>query len=879
MKTETCKVKHRANGNRHARRLLKVILHLSFFTFHFALFLFQPTPLVAAELPGPDEKTFQQVIRPLLQQHCLRCHGEKKQEADFRVDRLGPNILEEQTAESWHELINRVNSGEMPPKNEPQLSPTELNQLSDWVFRGLKRVTDAAQNSGGRVVIRRLNRQEYSNTIRDLVGIPFDAGEEFPSDPTAFGFDNVGSALSVSPLHMEKYVRAARKVIDRAIFTGEQPKRERWRIQSERRSKEDRGYYYENDAKYGNTGVYKTREEKADRGRKILWSLGGTCEHFPSDEFYHLRPVEKTRFNGETLRGIGFSYPVSAEYIIRVRAYGHYAKPDMAGYYLFGPPRLNVTSNGLPVLQCDVLATEDAPDVYETRFYTEALTTNIYIRNRTDYSGQVVQRDVGRIGRWSIDQPLPYLAVDWYEIDGPIYNQWPPKSHTRIFFESKNRSDESVYAREVLEAFASRAFRRPARADEVDRLVAGFQRARPNKATFEEAMKVPLIAVLCSPSFLFLDEPTAPAAGIANDETTQGAPDASAFGSRLLTDYELASRLSYFLWSSMPDNELIKLARDGKLREQGVIDQQVKRMLKDPRSAAFVDNFTGQWLGLRKLGDVVPDRGLFPRYGEHLEESMAGESRSFFAEILYNDLSVMNFVDSDFVMVNERLARFYEIDGVRGEHFRKVPLKPEHHRGGLLTQAAMLSMTSNGTRTSPVKRGVWILENVLGNPPSPPPPDAGEIPPPKVPGPRQATVRERLALHRSTPACAACHAKIDPLGFALENYDGSGFYRQKQSSRDHVVPHPQDPDVDASGELPDSRSFTGVEELKRILLKEEDKFLDCLSEKMLVYALGRGLDYSDRATVQQLRETIKANDYHLRGLITDIVKTSTFQTK
>jgi hypothetical protein len=487
--------------------------HRPQFMWCFSLFVFlhpffpHGSESIAAEIPGPDSTTFHNTIRPLLQKHCLRCHGDKKQEADFRVDTLGPDILQEKKAEIWHELINRVNSGEMPPRKEPRLSQDELTQLSDWVFSGLKRVTDSAQGSGGRVVIRRLNRQEYNNTIRDLVGVPFEAGADFPSDPAAYGFDNVGSALSVSPLHMTKYVLAARKVLDRAIVTGEQPKRERWRIQSERRSKKDRGYYYENDEKYGNTGVFKTREEKEDRGRRILWALGDTSEHFSSTEFYHLRPVEKTRFTGGTLKGFEFTYPNAGEYIIRVRAYGHYARPDMPGHYLFGPPRLNVTSHGLPVLQCDVPATEDAPKVYETRFYTEALTTNIYIRNRTDHSSQQVRRDVGRFGRWSIDQPIPFLAVDWYEIDGPVNDPWPPESHTRILFPSKNRENEDVYAREVLEAFTTRAFRRPASQEEVDRLVEGFKRARPNKESFEEAIKVPLIAVLCSPGFLFLCEP------------------------------------------------------------------------------------------------------------------------------------------------------------------------------------------------------------------------------------------------------------------------------------------------------------------------------------------------------------------------------------
>jgi hypothetical protein len=302
-------------------------------------------------------------------------------------------------------------------------------------------------------------------------------------------------------------------------------------------------------------------------------------------------------------------------------------------------------------------------------------------------------------------------------------------------------------------------------------------------------------------------------------------------------------------------------------------------MLKDPKSRALVENFTGQWLGLRNLGEVVPDDRLFPRYGEHLEESMAGEAKSFFAEILHHDLSVLNFIDSDFTMLNERLARFYEIKGVKGNHFRKVALKPEDHRGGLLTQASMLTITSNGTRTSPVKRGVWILENMLADPPPPPPPDAGEIPPPKVSGLGQLTVRQRLAVHRSVPACAACHAKIDPLGFALENYDASGLYRTKESSKNQLNPHPRDPDVNALGKLPDGNTFTGAKELKQLLLKDEDRFLDCLSEKLLIYALGRGLNYADRDTVRQLRQSLKSSNYQLRGLITDIVRTDAFQAK
>jgi mono/diheme cytochrome c family protein len=850
-----------ASGKRHLRFSLSVVATFICFAFHSAFCSLQNAATSAAELPDPDEKTFQETISPLLKQHCFRCHGEKTQEAKFRVDRLGPDMLADKTATLWHELINRVNAGEMPPKGQPGLSSAELTQLSGWVFGELKRVNNAANGPSGRVVIRRLNRQEYNNTIRDLVGVHFEAGDEFPADPSAYGFDNIGSALSISPLHMEKYLRAARKVIDRAIVTGQQPKRERWRIQAERRSKESRGYYYENDAMHGNTGVLPPR---ADRGRLILWSLGGGVPHFPSNEFQHLQPVAKTRFRGNVLQGLKFTYLHSGEYIVRVRAYGHYPDRKMSEHHVFGPPRLNVTSNGMRVFACDVTATEDAPQVYENRFYTEAMQTNLYVRNRYDVSLGLISRTLGtRLSSRSPEYPYPYLAVDWYEIDGPVYDQWPPESHTRILFPSEKRDDEPAYAREVLRAFAGRAFRRPASEVEVDRLVAAFEHVRPHKSSFEEAIKTPLIAVLCSPNFLFLAEDL---------------PDDQAVP-RPLGQYELASRLSYFLWSAPPDDELLLLAGRGKLHDSDVLDQQVDRLLKDPKSQAFVENFCGQWLGLRKLGEVPPDDKLYPRYGEHLEEAMAGEAKSFFAEIMHHDLSVMNFIASDFAMLNERIARFYEIPGVVADHFRRVAIKPEHHRGGLLTQASMLSLTSNGTRTSPVKRGVWILKNILGDPPPSPPPDAGEIPPPKTPGPRQASVRERLAIHRSVPACAACHAKIDPLGFALEHYDASGLYRVQESSRGQISPHPQDPAVDASGQLPDGRSFNGIAALQQILLQEEEKFLDCLSEKLLVYALGRGLNYADRATVIQLRQSLQKNDYHLRGLIKTIVKTQSFRTK
>lgn len=808
-----------------------------------------------AEPPAADGKTFAEVIRPLLHKHCVRCHGEKKQEANLRVDRLGGDIVKEKSGVVWQEIADRVSRGEMPPKKEPALSAEELTSLSHWIAREQQRSIAVSRQTGGKVVLRRLNRNEYRNTIHDLLGVNFDASLELPEDSSAHGFDNIGDALSISPLHLEKYLRAARKVIDLAIVTGEPPPRERWRFQAERRSKEDRGYYYANDIPQGN------RADHRERGRFIAWTLGdGTREH-RTPGFEHLAPSGEAEFRTQVLRAINFTYPHAGEYIVRVRAFGHYPGDRRPESHHFGPPRLSVTSNGVRVLTCDVEATREAPQVYEARYHTEAVRTTVFVRNRYDFSINQINKVLDkRLNDRAPDYPKPYLAVDWYEIDGPVYDSWPPPSHQRLLFPSKNRGQEEVYAREVLTQFARRAYRRPVASEEIDRLVAGFRRARPEKASFDEAIKVPLIAVLCSPDFLFLSEP--------HDQEKP----------RPLNDHELAVRLSYFLWSSMPDPELFRLAEAGRLTANGTLEEQVARMLKDSRSREFVRNFTGQWLGLRRLGRVVPVRNLFPLYDEHLQESLAGETQAFFGEVLDHDHSVRTFIEADFAMLNERVARFYDIPGVRGDYFRKVAVGPEHHRGGLLTQASILTITSNGTRTSPVKRGLWILESLLADPPPPPPPNAGEIPQP-VPGANKATVRERLAVHRTAPACAACHAKIDPLGFALEHYDASGHFRTQESSRGQIYPHPRDPRIDASGQLPDGRSFTDARELQTLLLQDEDRFLNCLCEKLMVYALGRGLDQADRATVDRLRLSLKRDGYQLRGLIANIVKTEAFRTK
>jgi hypothetical protein len=399
------------------------------------------------------------------------------------------------------------------------------------------------------------------------------------------------------------------------------------------------------------------------------------------------------------------------------------------------------------------------------------------------------------------------------------------------------------------------AYRRTVTPEEVEEKLKLFDAASGQSQSFIDAIQVPLAAVMVSPSFLYLVE-----------STPTGEP---------LNDFELASRLSFFLWSSMPDPELLRLAQQQTLRQPDVLRAQVDRMVKDGRIGAFVQNFAGQWLGLRDVGANPPAADLFRHYDRHLETSMVRESEAFFREILDHDLDVMNFVDSDFVVINERMARFYGIDGVRGDHFRRVSISPEIPRGGVMTHASILTTTSNGTRTSPVKRGTWILKNILGTDPGLPVANAGEIAP-KVPGIDKATVRKRLEIHRELPQCARCHDKIDPLGFALENFDASGFYRKQEGFGYQGRIERDDPVIDATSQLPDGTKIDGIHGLQRELLKKEELFLACLTSKMMTYALGRELTLADRPAVQQTVQLLQRSDRSLRSLIHTIVSSKSF---
>jgi hypothetical protein len=829
------------------------------------MLLLVSVPAVAATTTPPHP-------HPFLVEHCVGCHGPEKQKGDFRIDtQLSLAFTNRLTADRWKEVLNALNGHEMPPPKEPQPSPGSVAAFVDWLTQELTQAEIARRAT--EVTQRRLNRDEYNRTLRALLHIPFDAGQLLPADPPSGGFDNNGAGLTLSPLHLELYFSGARMALDRAMVSGPAPARIRWRF----------------DPEEGSQGMDRYRVARGDQ-KQILLNGG------------------RNRFtNGFTVMSIAgwdrnvdfrnFKVPVEGEYIIRLRAAA--VVPDRASFiesvrpvleknrdseiarnpkgrrwqeehftnllehlrtepmYDFGPPRVKVTQHlgGQPrvLRELDVDSPLDAPR--ELEFTARFTTKSAGLTFEYAYSIPKVLENHAWQGRDGVRRPE--LWIDWIEIEGPIDEGWPPPSHRAVLSaESEAIPEERARAAAVLREFMPRAWRRPVTDDEVASKLALYDRLRPAAADFPDALKGALTAVLTSSHFLYLVEPS--------------------MTSNRLDAWALASRLSYFLWSAPPDEALVASARSGGLTTDAGLVQQVDRMLADPRSEAFVRNFAGQWLGLRQVGANPPATDLYPHYDRHLELSIVGESEAFFAEILRGDLDVQNFLRSDFVVINERLARFYGIPGVRGDHFRRVALAPGQRRGGLATQGSILTITSNGTRTSPVKRGVWVLKTLLGQDPGLPVANVGEIAP-KVPGIDKATVRQRLQIHRELPACARCHDRIDPLGFALENFDASGAWRDREGHGYKGRIERNDPVIDASARLPDGTEVRGIEGLQEALMSREELFLRALSERLYTYALGRELGLSDAPRIRDAVTTLQRDGRTLRHLIRHVVLSDAFR--
>lgn len=828
----------------------------------------------------PDSNGYQKVVAPFLKRYCLKCHRKGTDDNEFRVDSSLENNFSNPAAKGkWGEIVNVLNGHEMPPDGERKPTATEVSKFVDWITGQMVKAELDSRDSA--IVLRRLNREEYQNTIRDLIGLDFDTSG-FPQDPPAGGFDNNGGALTLSPLHMELYLEAARKILDEALVESKAPPTLKWRIQPDSGDSDRNRVVYD-----GQRIIVNGGKNKVENGFKVI---------------HHANWDKK-------LNARDFRMPHAGNYIIRIRAAGkvperkavvasaklalqhrmdrqnrknprgakwtkqqferdlkHFQTDSM---YDYGFPRLKFTQHlgGQPkvLAELDIDAPLSQPQIYEFQGFFSTQKAGITVEYAYD-----VPRVLENFWMQTGDQfARPELYVDWIELEGPYYESWPPSSHKMIMGNTSNKPrDEYRAAKEIISRMMNRAYRRPPSKQEIEDKLRLFTKVRKEAPSFIGAIKVPLTAILVSPHFLYLAE--AP-----RITTTRSSSQST---SRKLNDYELASRLSYFLWSSMPDEELMKAANSGKLKRPSELTKQVDRMLADPKASALTKNFAGQWLGLREVGANPPAADLYPRYDRHLETSMIKESEAFFAEILRNDLNVMNLVKSDFVVINERLARFYGIPGVKGDDFRKVSVPFGVHRGGIVTQASVLTTTSNGTRTSPVKRGTWVMKNLLGIDPGLPVANVGDIAP-KVPGIDKATVRKRLEIHRELPQCARCHNKIDPLGFALENFNAAGEWRVQEGFGYKGRIGPNDPKIDASARVPDGTRFTGVDGLRDALMKQDALFLKCLSGKLFTYALGRELGIADNPTIDQAVTEMKKNQYTLRSLIKFVVLSEPFQSK
>jgi hypothetical protein len=746
--------------------------------------------LAEAVKPVAGVTTFEGDVRPVLEKYCFGCHGAEKQKADLSLESFKTDAEAQKDRAVWEKVLKNVQSRDMPPENKPQPSDVERALIAEWIDAKVFQV-DCSNPDPGRVTLRRLNRNEYNNTIRDLLGVDFHPADDFPSDDTGYGFDNIGDVLSVPPVLLEKYFAAAEKILDTAIV------------------------------------AYPDTNGPALKISPAACQITGPTAALSSAGI-------KLMLNNVLTTNVTFRK--GGDYIIKVRAWG-----DQCGDE---PPKMKLQLGDETLKVFDVPVRQSRAQVYEHRVRVSAgarLLTVAYINN---------YRHPEHPAPGTCDRNL---AIEEIEVVGPAGPQPLPESHSHIFNKSITApTDTNALARQIVSSFATRAYRRPLKGDEVDRLMSFYELAKGQKENFEASVKLALQAALVSPHFLFRGE-------------LQPEPDNP---NRVfpINEYALASRLSYFLWSSMPDERLFALAGKGKLR--GKLSGEVHRMLRDPKAQAFVENFVGQWLQLRNLNLVQPDPAVFPGFDEALRTAMHKETELLFASILREDRSVMEFLDADYTFLNGRLAQHYGLKGVKGDAFQKVKLKGDQ-RGGVLTHASVLTLTSHPTRTSPVKRGKWVLENILGTPPPPPPPDVPDL----KEGEHEelkGTLRQRMEQHRSNPTCASCHARMDPIGFGLENFDAVGAWR----NRDGELP------IDPTGTLVSGEEFRGAEDLKKILAAEKkEQFVRCLTDKMLTYALGRGLEYYDKCAVDKICKDVAKRDYKLSALVLGIVNSTPFQMR
>ncbi|MDF1810872.1 MAG: DUF1592 domain-containing protein [Verrucomicrobiales bacterium] len=764
----------------------------------------------------PPEK-----IWSFLENHCVDCHDGDDAEGQIDLFALDFDLRDEETTRRWVLIHDQIQSGEMPPKKKKR---PDAESTRDVLAR-LSNDLTTATSTRAETVLRRLNQNEYENTVRDLFSIDLEV-EGLPDDTSTDGFDTVGEGLAVSAEAIQAYLEVADQVIDAVFGPPKAPEYIR----------HETNLLDQVDWK-GNPQLEKQIGKmfrRTDDGLVIFQS--GYC---PTNlvNFARLRVPAGTYRGKFKVRAIQSDKPVT------LRIYGgdtivRRKENHLVGYF------------DVPPGEWTTIEFEDKLVEPGGTFLPKCYGTRDTRKDADTY-------------------PEPGIEIGDIVIEGPL-EKWPPPGRLKLLGDIDPANATVADAKVIFERLLPVAFRRPVEPGEVDFYTSLFEATKADdpKRSFESSLRAALTMLLCSPEFLFLEEP----------------------GGGELSPYALASRLSYFLWSAPPDQELLTLAAAGALEESSVLRKQTERLLNDPGAVAFTDNFTGQWLDLRDINFTEPDPTLFPEFDELLRLSMVEETKRYFSDVLENDLSMQNFIDSDFAWLNERLAKHYGIEGVTGQKFRKVSLPPESARGGLLTQASILKVTANGTNTSPVIRGHWVLENILGTPTLPPPDNVGSVEP-DIRG--TTTLREKLEKHRAAKECAGCHQKIDPPGFALEQFDPIGGFRTEYRTLSNEGRHTgmqQHPitfawvkyrlgsPVDSKGSIASGESFAGIRDFKTLLLKRPDDLTRNLTRRLFTYSLGRKMEFCDRPAIESIVKKMEQKNYGFRSLIHEIVQSETFRT-
>ena len=794
-------------------------------------------------------------VTAFLNRYCVECHGATKPKGDFPIGQLKVSA-NRADAENWQLVLDNLLLGEMPPRDAKQPQPAEVEQVTGWIQTELSRAAEELKGTGDEVVLRRLNRVEYENTVADLFDVHGNFAAGFPDDLREHGFDNNGAALMLSAAQMQEYMKAADFILTRAIAPSQRPQTvnrtftlhdgNRRAIEGARKNLADRL------AKFDSL----TPQEKANTLKMEEAARANPDSHgyrFPVLDNGELRPPRPTDgphldavmtvqnyFSGEPQVGLPAG---RGWYRVKVMAYAMKNDGKTA--------RLKFTvhegySGKLPKAESVFAFSDDQPREVEALYYMEPGDRVVFT---------IIDGAPHSQGRTMIDQPGPFIAIRSFNIEGPVYESWPPRGHRTLFGDIDPTQPTPESAATIAAHLGPKLFRRPVDDHAVAKYQALYEKfAKTMKP--DEALRGMLTAMLVSSRFLYHEEPP-------------NGPDA----------YAIASRMSYFLWRSTPDDELLRAAADGSLLDPAKRRIQAARMLADPRSGRFLKDFTGQWLRVREVGVMKPSADLYPEYDLELEAAMRGETEHFIEEMFRHDLPLSNLIDSDWTMLNERLARHYKIEGVAGPDFRRVSLdKSKTVRGGLLTHASVHTITSNGTVTSPVARGTWMLEKFLGTPAPPPPPDVPAIEP-DIRG--ATTIKEQLAKHRTIASCNSCHRKIDPLGFALESFDVVGGWRENYLALVERKPGARaklsnGPPVDSADEWEGVGRFASFQEFRELVKKREDLVVQNLTHHLATFALGRTPGFADRQPLKTIATNVREKKNGMKSLVLDIVSSPVF---